>query len=48
MVAEICERGAQFWNLNIRVPAERRGDELSAEDMKSFGAQLEQFQVTRV
>ena len=48
MVAEVCEHGAHFWNLSIQVPSERRGDELSAEDMESFGAQLEKFQVIRL
>jgi putative CRISPR-associated protein (TIGR02620 family) len=45
LVAEICARGARYFNINMTVPEEARGKELSAEEMTAFGASLEEFSV---
>ncbi|MDA8065380.1 MAG: CRISPR-associated protein Csx16 [Thermaerobacter sp.] len=48
LAAELCAKGAQYWHLSLEVPAERRGQELSAADMERYGARLERYQVTSV
>ncbi len=40
LVAEICKRGARYLHLQIEVPRDLRGHELSAEQMRRFGARL--------
>ncbi len=45
LAAGLCAKGAQYWHLSLEVPAERRGEELSAADMDSYGARLERYQV---
>lgn len=47
LAAEVCARGARYLHLSLDVPAERRGDELSAADMEAFGARLEEYSVER-
>lgn len=48
IAAEVCERGGRYFHLSLNIPENRRGDELSAEDMEKFGAKLEEFVVRRV
>jgi len=48
LAAEVCQNGGAFIALNIRIPAEMRGKEISADDMDRFGASLQQYQVTAV
>ena len=48
IAAEVCERGGRYFHLTLNMPKERRGDELSAEDMEAFGAELEEYEVRRV
>lgn len=45
--AAICERGAQYLHLCIDVPAELRGQELSAEQLRALGATLQSFSVEK-
>lgn len=45
IAAQVCARGAQFYNLSLDLPAEMRGRELSAEDLISVGARLERYEV---
>ena len=45
LAGEICARGARYLHITMTVPAERRGNELSAEEMAAFGASCQQFHV---
>lgn len=47
LAAEVCARGARFFNLSLDMPSEARGKELSADDLERFGARLEEFVVCR-
>lgn len=47
LAAEVCERGGRYMHLSIAVPPSRRGSELSAEDMRAFGASVEEYRVVR-
>ncbi len=46
LAAEICAAGAIVLAICMDVPAEARGRELSAEDMRRFGARLCRFLVS--
>lgn len=48
VAAAVCERGARYFHLSMDLPATRRGTELSAEDMRTFGARLEEYVITRL
>lgn len=45
LVAEICARGAHYLHIAMQVPADRRGTELSATEMDTFGATGREFLV---
>lgn len=45
LAAEVCARGARFFNLSLDLPAEARGLELSADDLERYGARLEAYSV---
>lgn len=47
LAAQICARGARFLHLTLDIPAEWRGRELSADELETAGARLEEFIVTR-
>lgn len=47
LVADVCDRGARYLHLSLRLPAEARGRELSAEELRNFDARLEEYQVCR-
>lgn len=46
LAAEVCGRGARYFHLSIDLPPERRGRELSAEELSHCGASLQEFIVT--
>jgi CRISPR-associated protein Csx16 len=46
LAAQVCMRGAYYWHLSLILPAEVRGRELSAEEMRRYGASLEPYNVT--
>lgn len=48
LAAEVCRRGARYLHLSLPLPAEMRGKELSAEDMRRLGASLQEFHVSAV
>jgi CRISPR-associated protein Csx16 len=48
LAAEVCTRGARFFNLSLDVPPEARGRDLSADDMERFGARLEEYDVRKL
>lgn len=43
LVAEVNARGGIYFHLTLELPAEARGKELTAEDMRTYGARLECF-----
>lgn len=48
LAAQICARGAHYLHLTLEIPAEARGKELSAEQMRQFDARLEPFYVEKL
>lgn len=48
IAADVQARGAAFWFLELDVPAEARGRELSADEMERCGARLVEYRVERV
>lgn len=48
LVADVCDRGARYFHLTIDFPSEQaRGSNLSADEMETFGARLEELVVAR-
>ena len=43
LAAQVCERGGRYYNLSLDLPPEARGRELSADDLESYGARLEEY-----
>ena len=43
LVAEVNARGGTYFHLTLELPAEARGKELTADDMRNFGARLEGY-----
>jgi len=48
LAAEVCARGGHYLHLTLELPAELRGKELTAADMRRLGARAEEFRVERV
>ncbi len=48
VAAAVCERGGRYFHLSMDIPATHRGMELSTEDMRRFGARLEEYTITKV
>ena len=48
LAARVCERGGRYLHLSLELPPDWRGRELSAADLRRFGARLEEFRVTAV
>jgi CRISPR-associated protein Csx16 len=47
LAAEVCACGGRYFHLSLELPLDWRGRELSAGDMRRFGAQVEEFRVER-
>lgn len=47
LVAEVNELGGSYFHLALALPVEMRGKELSAEDMRAYGARLEKYTARR-
>lgn len=47
LAAEVCARGGRFFNLSLDLPPEARGRELTAEELETYGARLEEYLVTQ-
>lgn len=45
LAAEVCARGGRFFNLNLELPLEARGKELSASELTRYNARLEEYKV---
>ena len=48
LIAAACARGARYFHLVLDLPAEARGRDITAQDMDSFGARLEEYRASRV
>lgn len=48
LAAQVCEKGAAFYFLQIQQPQERRGSEYSADEMAQIGARLQRFDVREI
>jgi CRISPR-associated protein Csx16 len=47
MAAIVCEQGGRYLNLSLNLPLEARGRELSAGELKKYGARVEEFVVSK-
>lgn len=47
LAAQVCAKGAVYWHLSLELPAELRGQELSADDLARLGACVERFEITK-
>lgn len=47
LAAEVCARGAEYWNLSLRVAEHDRGRELSAEELQGYHAFVERYEVRK-
>ena len=45
LAAAVCGQGARFFNLSLDLPAQWRGRELSADELRQCQARLECFEV---
>jgi CRISPR-associated protein Csx16 len=45
LAAEVCALGARYFHLALEIPPEWRGRELSAEDLRRFGARIVEYRV---
>lgn len=48
MAAKICQRGAHYWHLSLKLPASARGRELSTDELRQYKATLEPYRVERL
>jgi CRISPR-associated protein Csx16 len=47
LAAEVCARKARYLHLSVDLPQDRRGVELSADELEHFGARIEEYLVGR-
>lgn len=48
LVSKVCARGARYFHLSIRAPAEKRGRDLQPHEMDKYDARLEEYSVVAV
>ena len=48
LAAEVCTRGAAYGNLSLRVAEQDRGRELSAEELQSYNATMEHYEIRKL
>jgi CRISPR-associated protein Csx16 len=47
LAADVCERGGRYLHLSLDIPPESRGKELTVDEMRRFGARIEEYRVMR-
>ena len=48
MMSKVCNKGAEFYHISItNLPSDKKGVELSANDLEEYGTVLQQYHVTR-
>lgn len=45
LAAKVCEAGARYIHLEVQVPFDMRGQELSSQQLEEYGAKLSEFKV---
>jgi CRISPR-associated protein Csx16 len=45
LAAQVCAKDAAYWHLSLALPANQRGQELSADELERLGAHIESFQI---
>jgi len=45
LAARVCGKGARYFHLSLELPPDWRGLDLSADDLRRFGARLEEYRV---
>lgn len=48
LAAAVCAQGARYLHLSLDLPPQWRGRELSAEDMATCGARLEEYSIQKI
>ncbi len=48
IVAALCDKGVKYYHLDIRIPVELRGVELSAQQLEELGATLTPYHVVKL
>ena len=48
LAAAVCERGGRYLHLAMHLSRQSRGQELTPERMRAYGARLEEYRVVRV
>ena len=48
VVAQLCALDIEYWNLNLSLPFDARGKELSAEQLVRYGAHLQRYDVKKI
>lgn len=48
LAAEVCARGAAYWNLSLHLAPHDRGRELSAEELQGYNAIIEKYEIRKL
>lgn len=48
LAASVCARGAHYFHLSLQTPPQRRGGELTLEEMYRYGVRLDEYWVQRL
>jgi CRISPR-associated protein Csx16 len=48
LVAEVNQRGGEYFHLTLALPSEMRGKELSANELAQYGATLEAYKAIKL
>lgn len=48
LACEVCTMGGRYLHLELDLPADARGRDLSADELTAFGARLTEFVIRRV
>lgn len=48
VIAKLCEKDIEYWNLSLELPFNARGKELTAHELEQYGARLERYRVEKL
>ncbi|MFZ1494444.1 MAG: CRISPR-associated protein Csx16 [Candidatus Competibacter denitrificans] len=48
LAAWVCQRGGRYLHLSLELPPDWRGRELSADDLRQIGAQVQEYRIVPV
>ena len=48
LAARVCQRGGRYLHLSLELPPDWRGRELSADDLRQIGAQVQEYRIVPV